>query len=882
MKKIFNKRPRSIWVTPRVEVEQTGQKWGIWMEILLLYAGLAGYIFCNSTALHMGISAVALLLITALAFALMIAIVWYKRVFFGLLGGIAGLSLLAYKVSFPMYAYLWRAIEVCYNYTVYLLGSQENYSSYLNYMTMDLDGILENSVLLTRYFYTAIILLSLFAALFFALALFRRIPVIVSFLVPMAALVPFFFFGIVPHYIAFSVFLSALIGCYGQSVVQYMSSRKKRKAKGEKKKKIKEPLTTFKRLEFAASHGNFGVIIAGVMLAITIGTGAFIYTRPILQMDQVRETIDTLGNTALNFVFQSTFEKQLNVAGSMEDDDVLSMQVPVWRRLSVCTVYNRTDAPVYLRYRTMVNLTEDGWTLPDEDFYNDLDGTVDSDFYEYNQYYEYLKLTAPSGDPLSAGLDNIDSEEQGYLTDQVTVYPRYQTSDILGLPQGVTSQTPVSNYQEFTRKGDTLLYRADDPRDKSYSFRVVTPVLTSNLYLAAFNKTQDQYITLRDISGDNDPYMSRESAYSEFVFRHYLTLPDEVFQSVFGLAYQVSGPYTNKLEKVQAIERYFRDNYKYSAVRKRLSREDGTPANAYDYINYFLYQNEEKEGYCTLFASSMVAMVRALGYPARVATGYYADTNIVEATNYVALVEDSDFHSWVEVYFEGLGWLAFEPTPDFGEKPNYYLLKAIDAGEEIEEPAVEIEYIPPDNFVKYSNELPDPTIEKEDEDPLTDAIADMLQVKTLSSAAKWIIRIVFILLVLVGLFGLIELYHRFLLRRMLRLPTNAGVRYAYYLTLRLMQMQGFKFFEGEMLEEFARRADNLKLAPIALSSVMPIMQKARFSDLALTEEERNAVAEYVYALDKAAFRRANLFRAFWYRITLWWKPKYKAMIWKFK
>ena len=96
-----------------------------------------------------------------------------------------------------------------------------------------------------------------------------------------------------------------------------------------------------------------------------------------------------------------------------------------------------------------------------------------------------------------------------------------------------------------------------------------------------------------------------------------------------------------------------------------------------------------------------------------------------------------------------------------------------------------------------------------------------------------------------------------------------------------MQMQGFRFFEGELLEDFARRADNLKLAPEKLSLIVPILQKALYSDQPVSEEERGAVLRYIQALDKASFRRVNPFKGYWYKLILGSKPRRKSMIWVF-
>lgn len=877
-----NKKIKPIPVEPQIKFKHDARRFGILMEILLLYAGLLGYIFCNTTALDMGIPGAATVLITAVAFALMIFLVWYKRIFFGVLGGVALLSLIAYPISFPLYRSMGRTLEICYNYTIYLLGTQEGYTSYLDKMTMDLENILQNTVVLSRHFYTAIILLSLIAALFFALALFRRIPMLIPYGVTMVGLIPFFLYGIVPHYAAFSLFLSALIGCYGQSVVQNMRTGRKWKElfkKREKKAKSKKTLTTAQRWEFAAGHGSFGMIIAGVMMVITLSTATFIYSRPILQLEQVRETIDQIAQDVGNTLFRRRYEKQLNVAGYMEEGETLSMTYPTFRGLSVLGVTSSTDTPIYLRFRTTVDFTPDGWSIPDDTFMEDLESWVDYEFCEYTQFYNYLRWTAPGGDPLTAGLDNIDSEEEGYITDRITVYPKYQVSDLLAIPKGAVSQGPVSEYDDLSREGDTILMHNDDPEDGSYMFQVTSPVWTSDVFLTNFDATQKAYIQMRSKHTDDDPLLRMEAEYNSFVCRNYTSLPDEVRNDVKKLANEISEPYSTKLERVQAIERYLRTNYSYSTTRQRLTYSDGTEASAYDYLNYFLFDNEKKEGYCTLFASAMVSMVRSLGYPARVVTGYYAQPQFNDLNNYGVELFDYNYHAWVEVYFDGMGWVTFEPTPNYGTERNYYLLELVDENKENEiKPNVIIVYIDDPDYIKYSNDLPDPTLPTEEEDLL-----GITNLATTNTGKVLLIVCVAagVLLLLVGIFLLALFLHRRTLAKLRSLPPDQAVRKAYYMILRLMQMRGFKFFEGELLEDFARRSDNLYLAHYPLSSIVPLLQRALYSDLSFTEEEREAVVTYVESLNATTFRATNPFKAFCYRWLLGSKPSYKKMIWRF-
>jgi len=66
-----------------------------------------------------------------------------------------------------------------------------------------------------------------------------------------------------------------------------------------------------------------------------------------------------------------------------------------------------------------------------------------------------------------------------------------------------------------------------------------------------------------------------------------------------------------------------------------------------------------RAGYCEQFAASMALLARIIGIPSRVAIGYTGGTQVGGQWT----VATNDSHSWPELYFEGVGWLPFEPTP---------------------------------------------------------------------------------------------------------------------------------------------------------------------------------------------------------------------------
>lgn len=78
-------------------------------------------------------------------------------------------------------------------------------------------------------------------------------------------------------------------------------------------------------------------------------------------------------------------------------------------------------------------------------------------------------------------------------------------------------------------------------------------------------------------------------------------------------------------------------------------------------LERFLLQTQT--GYCEQFAGSFAAMARSLGIPSRVAVGF---TPGIEIEPGVFSVRGEHAHAWPEVYFAGMGWVPFEPTPGRG------------------------------------------------------------------------------------------------------------------------------------------------------------------------------------------------------------------------
>lgn len=139
---------------------------------------------------------------------------------------------------------------------------------------------------------------------------------------------------------------------------------------------------------------------------------------------------------------------------------------------------------------------------------------------------------------------------------------------------------------------------------------------------------------------------------------------DEIRELADSLAPAGATPY----EAAIAIQSHLRgEEFTYS-----LELEPAEPGE--DAIVHFL---RTRTGYCQQFATTMTLLARARGIPARVAIGFLPGT----ADGEERLVRASDAHAWPELYFEGLGWMPFEPTAGqtSATVPGYSLPGAADA-----------------------------------------------------------------------------------------------------------------------------------------------------------------------------------------------------------
>jgi hypothetical protein len=134
----------------------------------------------------------------------------------------------------------------------------------------------------------------------------------------------------------------------------------------------------------------------------------------------------------------------------------------------------------------------------------------------------------------------------------------------------------------------------------------------------------------------------------------YLGFASPVTKQLTAIARQVTRGAATPFAKAQALEHYFQvtGNFTYTLQALNL------PNSAKGLLTFL---TTGRRGSCEQYAFAMAVLARLIGIPSRVAIGFTSGT--LTHPGGIWKVTTADAHAWPELYFPGLGWLRFEPTP---------------------------------------------------------------------------------------------------------------------------------------------------------------------------------------------------------------------------
>ncbi|TXC81887.1 DUF4129 domain-containing protein [Metabacillus litoralis] len=269
---------------------------------------------------------------------------------------------------------------------------------------------------------------------------------------------------------------------------------------------------------------------------------------------------------------------------------------------------------------------------------------------ETKDFYTGKGWQASDPDAVKEEVTNIQNEfnwvdervETKQLTSSIAINEDYKFLHVI-YPLGLTSFETESNLPLYVNKNIEQL--SPFPDDEGEREEFLDYDISYNIPLYPINEMK------KEQTFENMP---------EGFIERYTQLPDTLPQRVRDLAVNITEEEGNQYDRAKAIEEYL------GSVSFSYDREDiAIPEGNQDYVDQFLF--ETFTGYCDNFSTSMIVLLRSIDIPARWVKGY-TEGDFVRALSNVEKeyrITNNNAHSWVEIYFDGVGWVPFEPTQGF-------------------------------------------------------------------------------------------------------------------------------------------------------------------------------------------------------------------------
>ncbi len=453
---------------------------------------------------------------------------------------------------------------------------------------------------------------------------------------------------------------------------------------------------------------------------------------------------------------------------------------------------------------------------------------------------DYNLLTTKIGEKLSlvcnSYIDNIDTpveviDVNGYkfvvfavgqnlITSSLSfdstlnsVVESFPKIDINNIPQRVLDVIEQNKGQEnVTLSDDNVIFAGRT--ENAYGYLIPINDISYKVIANYFNcQLKDINVTINPLT----PYiMNLFNINLQEAYTKYLQLPENLPQRIKDLAETVTASYNNRYDKVKAIETFLSDNYKYT-----LTPDDTPPGR--DFVDYFLF--DLKKGYCTYYATSMVVMLRSLGIPARYVEGYIVTSGSKKGNEYHVTNEKA--HAWVEAYFEGFGWIKFEPTAAYASTvTNENRNDGRSEGSKGSKPSwIDNKNNPGNSYDLQVNQLP----------------ADNKKLIVLVTAIILVSLFVLAFAALI-LFNLIKGKRK--LKKLTKMAPRESIINAYKLILYYMSILGYGKQDDETPKDYAARMGKSIVANHTnLKAVTNVFIIARYSNNAITDKDKAYVLD---------------------------------------
>jgi transglutaminase-like putative cysteine protease len=299
-----------------------------------------------------------------------------------------------------------------------------------------------------------------------------------------------------------------------------------------------------------------------------------------------------------------------------------------------------TPNPLYFvsDYYTLFDTVSQAFTTDTLRPYNDL---IQPDISRLPLYFSFEDTAVVRQSLASEGLMEVSAEVY-----RVNLSPRHFTA-----PLTAFAVQPIS-----VPEADRNNYRS------AYRTRMLVSEMNSAYFV--YNPAGDEFLTYFQEQRFSALRSIEDYSAAPVDFLDYYTeMPKGIsYDSIVQLAQQITtkAEAQTPIDKVIAIRDFFLEIDENGQPLFRYSDNPGVPGiPGANKLCYFLF--DSKKGYCAYYAGATLFLLRALGIPSRIATGFLTVDRSNKNPGWYWFYEDQA-HAWVQVWFPGYGWLDFDTT----------------------------------------------------------------------------------------------------------------------------------------------------------------------------------------------------------------------------
>jgi len=497
-------------------------------------------------------------------------------------------------------------------------------------------------------------------------------------------------------------------------------------------------------------------------------------------------------------------------AGLQEEDGLLGGDI---KPNDAIVLAVDTQVPIYLKARSEAIYTGTAWKS---------EKTEPAVFNLKEQKLEDTDETIEAVKWLGADKNSLHT-----LFDKYTANIRFvnMSTKSLFVPPKTTSFKITSWKRDvFLTYTDRLSLKKAANKNFAYTTEFYQPKYTSEIFQEVIKKSRiGFYNEIKEDHPEDTERIHKWAEHAANITQKYTELPEGLPKRVRELAATITKDQSNNYDKVKAIEGYLVANYAYTL-------KPGQADEKKDFVDTFLFEN--KKGYCTYFASAMAVLTRSVGVPCRYVEGYILP-NTRKAGEKVYYVTNKRAHAWIEVYFEGMGWIIFEATPPYKQS------------ERVNPTAVSMEEMMRNSQSSYTGNIGSITLDKGEKS-----------------------KIYFIFGVIgIGIIGGIILLYKMRKNKLTKMTPREATLYLYSQYLDLLFVQKLSIQGGETEKMFAKRIDTrFPGGAISFKEITSIFLRARYSQIEITETEKKIMIDYKEILLNYSKRAVGLVTYLIYKI----------------